>query len=79
MASAMASTFGALYADCCDGSDERAGQCKNTCAEQGATARNAMKAKLKARTLRCVTGSRLCQKAGTRSHRAPRAHFGVHT
>ena len=34
-------------ADCCDGSDEPAGRCKNTCAQEGAAARNAMKAKLK--------------------------------
>ena len=41
--------FDKLRADCCDGTDEPGGRCKNTCSEQGAAARTAMKAKLKAR------------------------------
>ena len=42
-------SFTRCGADCCDGSDEPAGRCKDTCAEAGAVARNAMKAQLKVR------------------------------
>jgi protein kinase C substrate 80K-H len=35
-------------ADCCDGSDEQPGVCKNTCAEAGAAARAALKERAEA-------------------------------
>ncbi len=37
-----------IDADCCDGSDEKPGKCKNTCKEQGSARRAELKARAKA-------------------------------